>query len=50
MLYLLRAGLPYHEPDHEHKNLYHFIAYSGSAECLQVLNFYIKLIKIQKLN
>ena len=26
------------------------MAYSGSVECLQTLNFYIKVTKLQKLN
>jgi hypothetical protein len=44
------SGLPYTELDSENKNIYHFITYSGSIECLQILNFYIKLTKNIKIN
>lgn len=50
LLYLLRAGLSYTDTDQEHKNIYHFLTYSGSIDCLQTLNFYIKLTKLKKLN
>jgi hypothetical protein len=42
--------LGYQELDKENKNIYHYLAYCGSVECLQVLNFYIKLTKLMKVN
>lgn len=50
MLYLLRAGLTTKALDKEQKNLYHFISYSGSVECLQMLGFYLKVVELRKLN
>lgn len=49
-MFLLRRGVNIKQLDNENKNIYHLICYSGSLKCLQNIQFYVKLVSIQKVH